>query len=604
MEPIPVRHGRLALVALAAMLAPGLLGALELGAARINSAAGAPLSIDIPLLDVQPGALDTLRPSLPASSRSAALASASIERGEGPAGEPVLRIRSPQPLPTGELRFVVVADWGRGRRFREYLLSVDAPTSGTATNPPAAVGRPAPSDEGSAALPAPTVTTLATSSGAGAGLVIESAGQSSPESATVPVPAAATLRKVRAGETLMSISRELSAATGATLAQSMVGIYRANPQAFGRGGMSELLVDAELNLPDAAALGVTSPRAASSEVSRTLGIWRTGGDARSPGAAGTGESTTLSTSPAPQPPPPVVRSAAAAAAPAASKLPASAPAAASGPAPAPLALNPAAATATSVAVPAAPAADTSGTTAADPALTADQRVVSLEGQLADKSADLEAARLEVEALKTRVAAAEAALAAERAATRPAGWLGMARQWAAAAWWSIPALAVLSLLLLVLLVLVVRAKGRRPAAATAAETVPAEPRREMSVDLPPINPKREAALPADALLQDIRPAAAAPTRTAAPAPAPAPAATPPPVRTVAPSAAPMSMAAVADLEGDPPPVDEAGSKINLARAFMEMGDHDAAILELQAVLRVGDERQRAEAIRLLDSMPKS
>jgi FimV-like protein len=60
----------------------------------------------------------------------------------------------------------------------------------------------------------------------------------------------------------------------------------------------------------------------------------------------------------------------------------------------------------------------------------------------------------------------------------------------------------------------------------------------------------------------------------------------------------------DLEGDPPPVDEAGSKINLARAFIEMGQHDAAILELQAALRLGDETQRAEAIRLLDSLPKS
>jgi len=62
--------------------------------------------------------------------------------------------------------------------------------------------------------------------------------------------------------------------------------------------------------------------------------------------------------------------------------------------------------------------------------------------------------------------------------------------------------------------------------------------------------------------------------------------------------------VSDLEGDPPPVDEAGSKIDLARAFIEMGHHDAAILELQAALRIGDERQRAEAIRLLDSLPKS
>jgi FimV-like protein len=86
----------------------------------------------------------------------------------------------------------------------------------------------------------------------------------------------------------------------------------------------------------------------------------------------------------------------------------------------------------------------------------------------------------------------------------------------------------------------------------------------------------------------------------------------PLRVAPERVAPAAMPAIStappileeDLEGDPPPVDEAGSKINLARAFIEMGQHDAAILELQAALRLGDETQRAEAIRLLDSLPKS
>ena len=609
MKPVPLRHGRIALISLAALFAPGLLGALELGAARLNSVAGAPLSVDIPLLDVQPGALETLRPSLPANSRSAALSSASIERAEGPGGEPLLRVRSAQPVPAGELRFVVVADWGRGRRFREYLLSLDGPAAQPAADQ--SVGREQSATPGavSAAVPPPTETTLTTTSGAGAGLLIEGAAQSSTESSPAPGPAptAAARRTVRSGETLMSISRELAAATGATLAQSMVGIYRANPQAFGRGGMSELLVNAELTLPDAAALGVTSPRAASSEISRTLGIWRTGGDASPPAGPAGGESTTLSTSPAPQAPAP---QRAAVPLPAATSRQGVAPAAAASPtarattapaAPAPLALAPAAASG------ATPALDGAG---GDAALATDDRVASLEGQLADRTADLEAARLEVDALKARLAASESALVAARAVAQPAGWLGVARHWAAAAWWSIPALALLSLLLLTLLVLVVRAKGRRPASAKAAEAPAAtEPRREMSVDLPPIKPKRDAPAPDDALLQEMRPAAAAAARaqppavaatvSAAPVGSPASVAAPPPARTLAPL-----LAVADDLEGDPPPVDEAGSKINLARAFMEMGDYDAAILELQAVLRVGDERQRAEAIRLLDSMPKS
>jgi FimV-like protein len=60
----------------------------------------------------------------------------------------------------------------------------------------------------------------------------------------------------------------------------------------------------------------------------------------------------------------------------------------------------------------------------------------------------------------------------------------------------------------------------------------------------------------------------------------------------------------DLEGDPPPIDEAGSMIDLARAYIEMGNFDSAMMELQTALRTGDEAQRAEALRLLDSLPKS
>jgi FimV-like protein len=60
----------------------------------------------------------------------------------------------------------------------------------------------------------------------------------------------------------------------------------------------------------------------------------------------------------------------------------------------------------------------------------------------------------------------------------------------------------------------------------------------------------------------------------------------------------------DLEGDPPPLNEAGSMIDLARAYIEMGDYRSALLELQAALKIGDEAQRAEALRLLDSLPKS
>ena len=595
--------------------------ALELGAGRLKSAPGAPLDVEIPLLQVGEGELDSLKPQLPANSRSAELANATVELAQGSDGAAVLRVRSSGPLSADSVRFVVVADWGRGRRFREYTFSLTAEGSTSQTASGSSVA-PAPASSSASAAPAAEpppaeVTTLSTASpgspdeanSSGEANVLSTAGNDAglsistdrqPETRATESSATTSRRIVRPGETLMSISREWSAKTGATLAQTMVGIYRANPQAFGPGGMSELLVNAELSLPDSAALGGTSAAAASGEISRELGIWRTGGAAAARDNEGAGMRT-LSTAPAagvtrlPETLPPMGTSRPSAAK-AATPVPAAAPRAVSPPAVSP----PAAA-----ARPAAPLALTPAPAAAAPE-TAEAKAARLELELTEKVAALDAASTELDTLRARIAALEAAASAVKE-KQPVGWLAKAREWAAFAWWAIPALLFTVLVLLLALVL----KGRRRSAealeASAASRASsgagavadtaatpgsvddvdaASAPREMTFELPPIKPNRAEPVVAQA--------------TVVPAPAPAPTPAPTPVR--APVMEEPSM--VSDLEGDPPPVDEAGSKIDLARAFIEMGHHDAAILELQAALRIGDERQRAEAIRLLDSLPKS
>ena len=502
--------------------------ALELGSAKLVSTPGAPIEIEVALLEVAAGELEALKPQIPASSRSSALVLASTEVGKSADGSPVLRIRSPSPTAGEDLRFVVVADWGRGRRFREYAISLNAPAS-----------------SGDAVL---TTTTRATS-------VAPTSGASVSASST---------RIVRKNETLMSISREWSATTGVTLPQAMVGIYRANPGAFGPGGMSEMIVGSVLTLPDAAALKSTSAAEAASEISRVLGIWRTGGaTAARQGATSPGVQT-LTTAP----------STPAAAAPAVT-----APQKAEVPAKPEASPKPEA-----EATPAEPAAKPE--IPAKPETPA-EKAARLEAELTAKAADLEAATAEMAALKARLASSEAA--SREPAPSEEGWLGQAQRWASTAWWSIPALLLTSLILLIAFVV----RGRR--AAAAAEEA-AAPRQEMTFDVPPIKPSRDAdSRDADPLMDAvIRPEA----ERAAPVVVPSMTAGPP---NTAPSGA---LGSLDDLEGDPPPVDEASGKINLARAFIEMGQHDAAILELQAALRLGDETQRAEAIRLLDSLPKS
>lgn len=529
--------------ALVLALGAASASALELGTARLVSSPGSALEIEVALLEVAAGELDTLKPQLPANSRSPSLASASIELGQSSSGAPVLRIRNATPVASDDVRFVVVADWGRGRRFREYLVSLNAPAT-----PAAPASSTSPSSTPATSMPATSTPPT-----------------SAPVASSAPASQQA-VRLVRRNETLMSISREWSATTGVTLPQAMVGIFRANPTAFGPGGMSEMIVGSILTLPDAAALNTISPAAASNEVSRTLGIWRTGGAASarlSAPAPGTQTLTTapakpVAATPAKTAPPTETR---AAPTPVPTPVPTLAPTATPAPSPAP---------ATSQAPSAEPPVATP--LAVEPAAPAEPETP--EAKAARLEADLQAAAAEVEALKARLAAAEAPSGSD--AVGQGGWMAEARRWAAEAWWSIPALLLISLVLLIAFLV----RGRR-----RVEAAEPAPRQEMTFELPPIKASQDADPLMDAPLR------AAPER-------------------IAPVAMPSISAATAappideDLEGDPPPVDEAGSKINLARAFIEMGQHDAAILELQAALRLGDETQRAEAIRLLDSLPKS
>lgn len=56
-----------------------------------------------------------------------------------------------------------------------------------------------------------------------------------------------------------------------------------------------------------------------------------------------------------------------------------------------------------------------------------------------------------------------------------------------------------------------------------------------------------------------------------------------------------------LEGDPPPLADAGSLIDLAQAYLEMGQIEAARSALQRALEIGDATQRIEAQRVLDQL---
>ena len=349
-------------------------------------------------------------------------------------------------------------------------------------------------------------------------------------------------RLVRTGETLMSIAREWSTTTDTTLAQTMVSIYRNNPEAFGNG-MSDMQRGAALRLPTPEQIRAVPAAEAMSEVSRQLNIWRTQ----------------------------VVPQQAASAAP---KIVTPVPAA-------PVVTPPSTANVESRVRLIAPAQVTpepaiAVTPEAQALIALEQRMARIEAQLAESKRLLEERSQELQRLQARAAQAES-------------W----QSTLASLWWLSPIFIVITLVLAMALWL----RSRRAETDLSIAQATVEPAKEMTFDLPPIKPAATMSEPVvspspvmstDPLIaNDVMPDALmrAPANRAAPVVEP-------------PSLDPL------DLEGDPPPLNEAGSMIDLARAYIEMGDYRSALLELQAALKIGDEAQRAEALRLLDSLPKS
>ena len=349
-------------------------------------------------------------------------------------------------------------------------------------------------------------------------------------------------RLVRTGETLMSIAREWSTTTGTTLAQTMVSIYRNNPEAFGNG-MSDMQRGAALRLPSPEQIRAVPAAEAMSEVSRQLNIWRT--QVVPPQATSAAPKTVTPVPAKPIVSPPTTTSAE----------------------PRVRLVSPA---------PVTPEPAIAVTPEAQALIALEQRMARIEAQLAESKRLLEERSKELQQLQARAAQAES-------------W----QSTLASLWWLSPIFIAISLVLALALWL----RSRRAERAFSIAQAPVEPAKEMTFDLPPIKPAATMSEPVvspspvmstDPLLaNDVMPDALmrAPTSRAAPVVEP-------------PSLDPL------DLEGDPPPLNEAGSMIDLARAYIEMGDYRSALLELQAALKIGDEAQRAEALRLLDSLPKS
>ena len=274
------------------LLASGLLAlagpvlALGLGRIEVRSQQGQPLLAEIPVVSSDPAELRQLQARL-ASPETFARIGLEPPRGVvsdlqfnvalDAGGRPVIRVTSAAPVTQDALTFLVEVDWGQGRLVREYSAlvavpdtvaapaqpSIQAPVAAAAPSivrPPAAQPDAAPPAESAqvrdpVAPPPPQAVTAAPSS----------AGNIAPGEA---------LPAVRAGQTLSSIAAPLAEEAGISVNQAMVLLLRANPDAFIGGNLNLVRQGAVLRVPARDAWDQLSAAEANAVVREQVGQWR------------------------------------------------------------------------------------------------------------------------------------------------------------------------------------------------------------------------------------------------------------------------------------------------------------------------------------------
>jgi pilus assembly protein FimV len=286
-------------VALVAVAGPA--AALGLGQIQVKSKVDQPLLAEIPIVSSDPGELEQLQARLasPETFRRIGLepptgAAADLQFAVAldARGNPVIRVTSNAPVSQPLVTFLVEVDWGTGRLVREYSALLDAPRTVSApAQPPIQAPELAPSNvierptEVAAAEPeAPPAEAAAepTPEAAPADEDAVAVAQPAPEPApiaaapadVIPAPGVADdPLSVRRGDTLSQIAAQVGQ-PGYTLDQTMLALLRANPDAFIRGNINLLKAGAVLRMPDATEISQLSAGEAAVVVHDQIEQWR------------------------------------------------------------------------------------------------------------------------------------------------------------------------------------------------------------------------------------------------------------------------------------------------------------------------------------------
>lgn len=288
-------------LAFALALASASAMALGLGQIEVKSRIGQPLVAEIPIISSDPSELEELRAGLALPETFARIglqpprgivADLQFTPALDAAGRPVIRVTSAQPVSEPLLTFLVEVDWGQGRLVREYSALVDAPRTVSAPAQPP-IEAPVISEPNVIERPVPTTAAkpvVATPPPSPPARPVPVPAPTRPDSAIAtapprPIPAAPArpaptaaapgqYGPVKAGESLSRIAGQIDVANGFTLEQSMIALLRANPAAFIDGNINQLKQGVVLRIPPATETADLEARQAMAMVRDQVRQWR------------------------------------------------------------------------------------------------------------------------------------------------------------------------------------------------------------------------------------------------------------------------------------------------------------------------------------------
>ncbi|MFC0154019.1 FimV family protein [Xanthomonas dyei] len=269
--------------ALLLMACSGAAMALGLGDIRVLSKPGQPLVAEIPVISNEPGELDNARVALASATTFARVglerpqglvSSLQFQFAQDARGRAVIRVTSSQPVDQPAINFLIEVEWSQGRLVREYAALVDAPNTAAAIAEPA-IDAPRAGASNTIAreiarepAAAPAVERADRDAGAAP----------APTRAAATAPAATqagdALPAVRSGQTLSEIAAGLARSSGHSLDQTMLALLRTNPDAFVNGNINRLKQGVVLRTPQEDALAQVGAAEAAVMVREQAAQWR------------------------------------------------------------------------------------------------------------------------------------------------------------------------------------------------------------------------------------------------------------------------------------------------------------------------------------------